>query len=360
MKENNDITGLFRSKLADAQMEVRDGFWAELEHDLVMPAQNAKPVRKYFWLRRFSAAASVVLVLGAASAAFWYLSPREELKDAFRQIAVLAPEGSLNGDLVQEKFPSIYQAIPPSSTNNNSAHLLGKLPVEDAAGEDGQVSVRVSITITQQMHAKRRGNNGFYASAGMGNVYQGRSANTDESCVKEEPAKEEDSALLATKSVEEKRKWAFKAAMGTSLPKGNYRMPLTAAIDAEYGLNRYLSFETGLQYNRLAGEETLHTLSVPLRLNVMLATSPKIDLYAMAGGSVEKCIAGASDNGFDAEPIQLSAMAGLGMRYKLNDRFALFAEPSVSYHFDTSSQTQTLRTEKPLNLNLLCGVRMTY
>ena len=76
--------------------------------------------------------------------------------------------------------------------------------------------------------------------------------------------------------------------------------------------------------------------------------------------AAEKCIAGAEDNGFGAEPIQLSIAAGLGIRYKLNDRIALFAEPTVSHHFDTDSQTKTLRTERPTNLNLLCGVRMTY
>jgi len=48
------------------------------------------------------------------------------------------------------------------------------------------------------------------------------------------------------------------------------------------------------------------------------------------------------------------------VRYRLNDRFALFAEPSVSHHFGTDSETGTLRTERPTNLNLLCGVRMTY
>ena len=354
MKENKDITGLFRSKLSDAQMEVRDDFWTKLEQDLVMPAQKVKSVRGNFWFRRFSAAASIALVLGAASAAFWYLSPREELKDAFSQIAVLAPEASLNGDFVQEKFPSIYQAITPASTNN-SAHVLAETPVVNA--DDRQVSVRVSITITQQMHSKHRGSNGFYSSAGMTNMTQSHSDDRD---VEEESDKEKGKTSVVENTVVKNRKWALKAAVGTSLLKGDCRMPLTAAIDAEYGLNRYLSLETGPQYNRLAGEETLHTLSVPLKLNVMLATFPKIDLYAMAGGTVEKCIAGASDNGFDSEPIQLSAMTGLGMRYKLNNRFALFAEPSVSYHFDTSSQTSTIRTERPLNLNLLCGVRMTY
>ena len=33
--------------------------------------------------------------------------------------------------------------------------------------------------------------------------------------------------------------------------------------------------------------------------------------------------------------------AGVGVRYKLSDRFALFAEPLVSHHFDTESETKT-------------------
>ena len=34
----------------------------------------------------------------------------------------------------------------------------------------------------------------------------------------------------------------------------------------------------------------------------MLASTPKVDFYAMVGGAAEKCIAGAPDNGFGAEP----------------------------------------------------------
>lgn len=40
----------------------------------------------------------------------------------------------------------------------------------------------------------------------------------------------------------------------------------------------------------------------------------------MVGGAAEKCIAGAPDNGFGAEPVQLSVAAGVGVRYKMNDR----------------------------------------
>ena len=137
-------------------------------------------------------------------------------------------------------------------------------------------------------------------------------------------------------------------------------MPFTVGVSVERCLNKHFSLEAGLQYNCLDGDHTLHTLEVPVRLNMMLASTPKVDFYAMVGGAAEKCIAGAPDNGFGAEPVQLSVAAGVGVRYKMNNRFALFAEPSVSHHFDTDSQTRTLRTERPTNLNLLCGVRMTY
>lgn len=360
MKENNDIAGLFRSHLGDAKMEVRDDFWAELEQDLNGTVQHIRPLH-FPWLRRLAAAASVALVLGVVSAAFWYLSPREEMGEAFDKIAVLAPETGLKGDWVQEKLPSIYQAAS-SPSSQQPLQAWGQMSAESAPDGDEQVAVRVSITITQQVHGKRRGSNGFYSSAGLNNVHQSRSDNADGRTVEAQEAVTESTPAtsLPEKEVSDTHKWALKAGIGTSIPKENFSMPLTVGLGAEYCINRHLSLETGLQYNRLEGEQTLHTLSVPLRLNVMLATTSRVDLYAMAGGAVEKCIAGASDNGFDAEPVQLSVTAGLGMRYKLNQRFALFAEPTVSHYFDTASQTRTLRTERPLNLNLLCGVRMTY
>ena len=169
-----------------------------------------------------------------------------------------------------------------------------------------------------------------------------------------------DKTLPITNAGGSAKKWAFKAGIGTALPKGDFGMPFTAGVSAERRLNKHFSLEAGLQYNRLDGDHTIHTLAVPVKLNAVLASNSKVDFYATLGGAAEKCIAGAEDNGFGAEPIQLSIAAGLGVRYKLNDRIALFAEPTVSHHFDTDSQTKTLRTERPTNLNLLCGVRMTY
>ena len=95
-------------------MTVREDFWEGLQRDLPSPvaAKGRRPLFLSPRFHRVAAAASVVFVLGAASAAFWYFSPKEEIKEAFTQVAAMTPEGNLNGDVVQESFPSIHQANP--------------------------------------------------------------------------------------------------------------------------------------------------------------------------------------------------------------------------------------------------------
>lgn len=231
------------------------------------------------------------------------------------------------------------------------------------ADEDESVSVHVSIRITQRVYGnQQQPGNGYYSNgtpAGNGN-YHSNPGHKDADIDRMLPSSEEEPAKSVAVSPSKPRNWALKAGIGTSLPKGNFHMPFTAGVSVERCLNKHFSLEAGLQYNCLDGDHTLHKLGIPVRLNMMLASTPKVDFYAMVGGAAEKCIAGAPDNGFGAEPVQLSVAAGVGVRYKMNNRFALFAEPSVSHHFDTDSQTRTLRTERPTNLNLLCGVRMTY
>lgn len=54
-KENDEITDLFRTRLADAGMAVRDGFWEELSQDIPVACQHRR--RLIFF--RVAAAASV-------------------------------------------------------------------------------------------------------------------------------------------------------------------------------------------------------------------------------------------------------------------------------------------------------------
>ncbi len=92
-------------------------------------------------------------------------------------------------------------------------------------------------------------------------------------------------------------------------------------------------------YSNLRAEQNLHYLGIPVKLNVTLAETPKFDLYASVGGVADKCIAGAPDNSFKNEPVQLALTAGVGMNYKINNKLALFAEPGVNAPFQDRLQT---------------------
>ena len=359
MKESEGINGLFRSKLSQSEMPVRKDFWEELQRDLNVAEADGG---KRFWLSptvsRIAVAASVALVLGVASAAYWFLSSPEVREQAFTPGVAFIPNSVLEGDRAEETF-QLESASSSSGRGQQSRGIMA-----DASSDESQtMSVHFSITVSQQVYGGRGDNN---HSSGFVQAGGDKTSTTRRECDTDPVSDEKDNVKTRSTSSLASRHWAIKPYVGTALSKGDYRMPFTAGIQVERRLNKSLALEAGLQYNILhnasqsGAGHTLHTLAIPVKLNVLLASNDKVDFYATAGGAVEKCVGGAPDNRFKAEPMQLSVLAGLGVRYKLTDRIALFAEPTVSHHFDTDSPTRSLRTERPTNLNLLCGVRMVY
>lgn len=373
MREKSDITHLFRTRLEQAGMDVRDGFWETLEHDLHTLSETGitdeRPRKKRFDfpVRRWVAAASVFLLLGAALWMWEPSVPEEKMEPGLSSIPSSAGRSELSVQDEEERMlaDGAFRPSPcpeMAAPGNGALHLAGhRAGGASASADEEPVSVHVSITITQRQYGTRQsGGQGHYHAAGGHNSHKthgGWSENdgmAQESC--HTASVEECGALLKS------RDWAWKASLGTSLPEGDYRAPLTAGLSVEHRLTKHLSLEAGVQYNRLAeaGKDILHVVGIPVKLNILLAQSRKLDFYAQVGGMVEKCVAGAADNSFEAEPVQGAVLAGLGVSYKMNDRLALFAEPSVSHYFASEASTRTLRTERLVNVNLLCGLRMTY
>lgn len=366
MRDKSEITDLFKKRLAHAELEVRDGFWETLERDLTAPAPSVRPKAYVLLSRRMSrwtaVAASVLLVLGVALAVLWKPAPQAG-REAARHLASLESQEPRRVPPQEAASSPVRHPVAPGRGDSGISSVRADAVAQpDEVLPGGEpVSVRVSITITQRQYgghpqARRRADNAMIRAAG-GHPDAGAGApwRTTQRGDKT-PADGRVTPPAAPPH------WALKASLGTSLPKGGYRAPLIAGLGVERRLGKRLSLEAGVQYSYLhgAGDATLHTLGIPVQLNVLLAGNDKVELYALAGGAVEKCVAGARDNSFEAEPVQCSVKAGLGVRYKMTDRLALFAEPAVSHHFDTDSPTRTLRTERPTNLNLQCGLRMIF
>lgn len=345
-KEKDEITDLFRTRLANAEMSVRDGFWEELSQDIPVACQH----RRRLLFFRVAAAASVLLVLAASSATFLYFSPKEEMEEAFTKIAT-TNGGQMDGDGIRvNRLPLPVEPVLPKPVPKSFGMLSQCTEEEDSLSFSFSMSFSFSATMGDSDRYGNQGHNGYWQAA---------NGNVEPSVVQEETV----TSLVNREKVAKKRRWAIKAQAGTALPAddGTYKMPVSVGATVERKLNDCLGIETGLLYSNLrsAGQH-LHYLGIPVRINVTLMDTKKVDLYATVGGIADKCIAGAPDNSFKEEPVQLAVTAGIGINYKINDRFAIFAEPGISHHFSTDSKQATVRTKRPTNFNLLCGLRMTY
>lgn len=346
-RENDEITDLFRSRLTDAELPVRDGFWDELNQGLVSCQHHRRLV-----FYRITAAASVLLVLAASSAAFWYFSPKEDIEKAFSEIAV-ANTGSLDGDVVKQEFSPIHAEpiLQKAAPRRFRGVTACEQDSEDSTSITVSMSFHFSMTSTERGRDERKNlrKDGFWQT---GTATEQTTA----------PTEQEPATTVLTKADKSSR-WSLKASVGTSLPaaKDDCKMPVTVGLTAEKSINKYIALEAGLQYSNLRCDgQSLHYLGIPVKMNVKLIHAKKLDFYTTIGGIVDKCIAGAPDNSFKSEPIQFAVTAGVGVNYQISDKMALFAEPGVSHHFGTDSGLKTVRTARPTNFNLICGVRMTY
>lgn len=344
-KEKDEIADLFRTRLSDVGMTVREGFWEELSQDIPAACQH----RRRLLFFRVAAAASVLLVLGASSAAFWYFSPNEEIEEAFTQIAA-ANGGMIDGDGI--RMNPLPRPVEPvlAKPAPKSYGMLSQYTGDDSVSVTLSMSFSFSST-TSVGHRRTPSNNGS-------SFFQMTDERQETASAKEDIV-ETPQLAKAVKN----RHWAVKAQMGIALPAEGrtYKIPVSAGVTVERKLTNYLGVESGLMYSNLRSRgQQLHYVGIPVKMNVTLLDTKKVDLYASVGGIADKCIAGAPDNSFKEEPIQLAVTAGLGINYQINDRLSVFAEPGVSHHFKTDSKLATVRTKRPTNFNLLCGIRMTY
>lgn len=349
---NDKLAYLLRDKLEGAEMEVRNDFWKMLQEDL--PKEKSHALGWQQW----AIAASVLLILGVASTTLWLNNTlRQPIQDIPQMADNIPQTPMLQNDSSFEQIISLNkEAIPQEynyNRNNPTAHSGYLTTITDDKQEE-EVRIHVSFTVTQHTTY-----NNYPTTQAQHHTMVASSF--DEKREKATPS----SYTPPTDMAENKRKrWALKAFVGSQWPKKEYELPFSTGITAEYALNEHLSLESGLIYKQMEAKKgryeefTKHCLQIPLKMNIQLNEGNKWELYAQAGMAAEKCIAGIPDNDFEADPIALSATAGIGIRYKLNEQLALFAEPSVTHYFDTDSAMRTIQTERSTNLALQCGIRM--
>lgn len=419
-KENDEITSLFRSRLEAAELPVSEALWNRIERDIPVVRQRHRTL----FFQRLAGAASVLLVLAGASAAFLYFSSREEIVGALKEVTV-APiaQGTMKAD-------NIFEELPPIQTASKPAKRPGTVLSE---GGDEEESSFFSFSVSLSFSSSEIEDNGNNEGISYAGGFRQQSVAQDTTS---EPA----AAIPAEE--EKQRTWAIKVYAAGAAPTArqssqdllmftskannvslndnlegtisrsdfysdadydNYRKiaalntssggttvrhkkPVSVGLGVQKKLTDRFALETGLVYTQLNSELTaggdsyyrqnqkLHYLGIPVKAFYTLYDSKKIDIYASAGAMLEKCVAGnlktdyyidgekvqSTKKSLKANPLLLSLSASLGLQYKFSERLAVYAEQGVACSFDDGSSVASVRKEKPFNLSLLCGVRMTY
>jgi len=165
-----------------------------------------------------------------------------------------------------------------------------------------------------------------------------------------------------------------------------HHQPLTFGLSVRKNLSKRFALESGLTYTYLSSdlkagqdsyytqEQKLHYVGIPLKGSWSFVNSKRFTLYLSAGGMVEKCVSSkletnyvvddkntvATNEDIDVDKLQWSVSSAVGAQYNATENLGFFVEPGVVYYFDDGSSVQTIRKDKPLNINLQMGFRITY
>jgi hypothetical protein len=150
-----------------------------------------------------------------------------------------------------------------------------------------------------------------------------------------------------------------------------YGLPLSAKLIVRKDINARWAIESGLSYTYLStkykwGKNTvnqqLHYLGIPLNVVCYMVSKPNWNIYASAGGMVEKGVYSHIDRNDNLATkvkmrgLQWSVNGTVGATYKLTKRLGLFFEPQVGYFFN-NEQPESIRTEFPVSFGLGIGLR---
>lgn len=164
-----------------------------------------------------------------------------------------------------------------------------------------------------------------------------------------------------------------------------HKVPVRLTLGVSYAITDRLSVVSGLshtlllseykegtQQNYKSGEQRVEYVGVPINLKYDFYSSTRLDVYASAGLTLDKCIkANRTDDYFlsgenrlkevislGEHPFQLSAGAAFGAEYRIYDSLWLFGECGLAYFFDDRSSLEILYKERPLNATFNLGIRV--
>lgn len=423
MKEEKDKwIDNFRNRMKDYSEPAPADLWDRLEKELDAPPKVI-PMR-----RKWEAVAAVALlaVVSSLTVLFWqspsadYIEQQSAELDKLPQpdelraapatteqvMAQILPAASFSSDKQAKEAPaativddlsSVQTAITAEDKDDKEETIVEEQKAEQPAPEMKKHSSGRSLYSGANTYAyastRKKQDKKWSVGLSTGNGTFSSSAQMDGYLSLPGGAR---NALASNGNVVQAKEDIDKVVQFADLAEGEegqsdvkYHMPLTVGLSFRWQLTNYWAIETGLTYTQLSSEtrsggkqnnysweDKLHYVGIPLKVNRTIWENKRFEVYASAGGAVEKCVSGkqtvmwntasaviddseTAETDIKVKPLQWSLSAAAGAQFKITDRIGIYAEPGVVYYFDDGSSVNTIRKEHPFNFNVQLGLRLT-
>lgn len=171
--------------------------------------------------------------------------------------------------------------------------------------------------------------------------------------------------------------------------KYSHKLPVKFGVSFRYGFNERLGIESGLTYTLLnstfttaagtangntTGKQTLHYIGIPLNVTYNIIGSKLFNVYASAGGAMEKAVGGyfettghvdgkrseTNRNSLKPKELQWSLNASAGAQVNVMNPLGLYVEPGISYRIPSGSHVRSIYTDKKLDFSIGFGIRFNF
>lgn len=391
----NEFDRMVKSILDEGREEVPAGVWEAVSEGLDKAARGKTVV---LWWRR--AAAGVAVAAAVAIAVIFNIRPEADLVPEAGDsglIAVVEPETVAEEDitlipdavaeLTQDRHPAVRSIIPQTASEAMDAEMMEQESEEDVIIPQDAAPVKEvpSIDKTKEEKTGKEAPAEYFPEDWGEDTPKTRNISFTLS------------GLASTNQTQSRNRIEpMKAPSITSAPKetgisetstnSTYGLPVSFGAGVKIGLSPRWSVGVGANYTLLARQfygkyikvddngsiekatssdirNTQHFIGIPVNAYFDIVNQDRINLYAYAGGTVEKCVSDnynvlstAIQHKEKTKGVQLSANVGIGVEFMLGKHLGLYIDPSVRYYFDCD-QPKSIRTEQPLMFGFEMGLR---
>ena len=401
---DNDWIKQLQSMMDRHEEPVDEKLWQDIEARL--PEQQA-PKRVMAAWRRYATAAAVALAVIGAGSLLWHGGndkPTEKPTSTSTTPAANAPETETLAQNEEISKPDVDATV----SNPQMAHAVPvkKSPAAVNANEQGDLIAQVTNPAEKVTPQEANGNEPTKQMEEqaeqpterptVGNINAAPSSNSTAHTIILPACKKRPVSLEFYASNTIKPEWLHSGEMsyhlftqlddqpGYSLfdsifiaelyqKKNKHHTPYSFGLSVRVPLNDRLALTSGLVYTRLKSnfylertEQTLHYLGVPLGVTYSIWGYKRFNVYAIGGMQADFNIKAtfkeptrASDTNIDKDRVQFSGMVGPGLQFNIDKDFGIYVEPTVRYYFDNGSDIDNYFKDKPWNINLNTGLRLT-